>query len=102
MEGYNNINEPFWPWILILALFLFGLITMCYGLYCSLLIVFKSYPAKGVVLFWLVVATSFAVSQMDNSLSGVALFLIASPIVALVLWYYGRGVNRTYKPGADE
>lgn len=102
MEGYNNMIEPVGPWILLLALFLFSLITLAYGLYCTVLILFKCYPAKGVVLFWLALTASFVVSQMSNSLSGVAFFAIASPIVALVLWFYGRGVNRTYKPGADE
>lgn len=65
-----------------------------FGLYCTYISLSRKFPARAVILFWLLVITSALMVRVGGVQFGVASFVCASPVMALVFWYYERKHRR--------
>lgn len=76
-----------------LILFFAGCLFV-FGLYCTYISLSGKFPARAVILFWLLVITSALMIRVGGMQFGVALYVSSSPIMAFVFWYYERKHRR--------
>lgn len=76
-----------------LILFFAGCL-FAFGLYCTFISLSGKFPARAVILFWLVVITSAIMSRIGGMEFGIAMYVSSSPVMGLVFCYYERKHRR--------